>query len=58
MTRRYPRWPGNIHNDYPSIAFTSTGNVIIIYGASDYETAGLTIGLKLVIRPVEWFYQC
>jgi len=57
VTRRYPRWPGNIHNDYPSVTFTSTGNAIIIYGASDYETAGLTIGLKLVIRPVEWFYQ-
>ncbi|MAE64062.1 MAG: hypothetical protein CMJ18_07280 [Phycisphaeraceae bacterium] len=54
---RYPRWPGMIHNDYPSICFTRTGNVMIVYGASDYETAGLTIGLKLVVRPIEWLYE-
>lgn len=56
VTSRYPRWPGNIHNDYPSITFSSTGNVLFTYGASDYETAGLTVGLKLVIRPVDWLY--
>jgi len=57
VTSRYPRWPGNIHNDYPSITFTSTGNTVIIYGASDYETAGMEIGLKLVVRPINWLYE-
>lgn len=57
VTARYPRWPGYINNDYPSITFTRGGNVIFTYGASDYETAGLTVGLKVVVRPISWLYQ-
>ncbi|MDP7397052.1 MAG: sialidase family protein [Lentisphaeria bacterium] len=57
VTSRYPRWPGYIHNCYPSAAFTSTGNVVITYMASDYSIAGLPVGLKLVIRPIDWFYN-
>lgn len=56
VTKRYPRWPGYINNDYPAVTFTSTGHVVIIYGASDYETAGLTVGLKLIVCPIEWLY--
>ena len=57
VTSRYPRWPGYIHNDYPAVSFTRNGNVIIIYGASDYETAGLPVGLKLLVRPIDWLYE-
>ena len=57
VTSRYPRWPGYIHNDYPSASFTSTGNVVITYGASDYEMAGLEVGLKLLVRPIDWLYE-
>ena len=57
VTRRYPRWPGYIHCDYPSVAFTRDDRAVFIYGASDYETAGLEVGLKLVIRPVGWLYE-
>lgn len=57
ITSRYPRWPGYVHNYYPSASFTGTGNVLITYGASDYETAGLESGLKLVIRPIDWLYE-
>ena len=56
VTGRYPRWPGYIHCDYPSVTFTRDGRVVFIYGASDYETAGLEVGLKLVIRPIGWLY--
>jgi len=57
FTDKYPHWPGYCWNDYPSTCFTSDGNVAIIYGASDNETAGLTIGLKLVVRPIDWLYE-
>jgi hypothetical protein len=57
VTARYPRWPGYISNDYPSVLFTRGGNVVFTYGASDYETAGLTVGLKIVVRPVSWLYE-
>jgi len=57
FTDQYPRWPGYCWNDYPSTCFTSDGNVIIIYGVSDNETAGLPIGLKLLVRPIEWLYE-
>jgi sialidase-1 len=57
VTKRYPRWPGYVHNDYPFVTFTSAGTVLIFYGASDYEMAGLTVGLKLVVRPVDWLYE-
>ena len=57
VTKRYPRWPGLIHNCYPSAAFTKDGNVIITYMASDYGTAEMTVGLKVVIRPIDWLYD-
>ncbi|MDP6153437.1 MAG: sialidase family protein [Phycisphaeraceae bacterium] len=57
ITGRYPRWPGFIHNDYPSVSFTRSGNVVMVYGASDHETAGLTIGLKFIARPIDWLYD-
>ena len=57
FTDKYPRWPGYCWNDYPSASFTTDGNVVIIYGASDNEVADLPIGLKLVVRPIDWLYQ-
>jgi len=57
VIRRYPHWPGHVHVDYPSVAFTSTGNVVIIYLVAGGEQAGLTNGLKLVVRPIEWLYE-
>ncbi len=57
FTARYPWFPGYCHNDYPSVAFTRDGRVIMTYGVSDYEQAGLTSGLKLVVHPVEWLYE-
>ncbi len=54
---RYPHWPGYVHVDYPSVTFTSTGNVVIIYLVAGGERAGLTDGLKLVVRPIEWLYE-
>jgi len=57
FTDKYPRWPGYCWNDYPSVCFTSDDHVVIIYGASDNETAGLEVGLKLVVRPVDWLYE-
>ena len=29
----------------------------MVYGASDHETAGLTIGLKFIARPIDWLYD-
>jgi sialidase-1 len=57
FTDRYPHFPGYCWNDYPSTTFISDGQVIITYGASDYETAGLECGQKLVVRPVDWLYE-
>ncbi len=57
VTKRYPRWPGYIHNCYPSATFTSDENVVFTYMASDYSTAGMSVGLKLVIRRIEWLYE-
>lgn len=57
FTDRYPGYPGYVWNDYPSTAFTSDGHVVIIYGVSDHETAGLPIGLKVVVHPIEWLYR-
>jgi len=54
---RYPHWPGYVHVDYPSATFTSTGNVVIIYLVAGGERAGLTSGLKLLVRPIEWLYD-
>ena len=54
---RYPHWPGYVHVDYPSVTFTSTGNVVIIYLVSGGGQAGLADGLKLVVRPSEWLYE-
>ena len=56
FTDKYPRWPGYCWNDYPSTLFASDGHVVIIYGASDNEVGGLPIGLKLVVRPIDWLY--
>ena len=56
VTRRYPRWPGYVNNAYPSATFTSDDRVVITYSASDYGTAGLPVGLKVVVRPVDWLY--
>lgn len=56
FTRRYPRFPGYVWNDYPSVSFTSSGHVIMLYGVSDHELVGLPIGLKAVVRPIEWLY--
>lgn len=57
FTDRYPRYPGYVWNDYPSTSFTSDGHVVVIYGASDCELAGLPVGLKLVVHPIEWLYE-
>jgi hypothetical protein len=57
FTDRYPRYPGYCWNDYPTVTFTSNGNIVITYGVSDYQLAGLDIGLKLVVRPIEWLYE-
>ena len=32
-------------------------DVVMVYGASDHETAGLTIGLKFIARPIDWLYD-
>ena len=57
VTKRYPHWPGYTFVYYPSVTFTSDGNVVIIYSVNDTVGAGLTEGLKLVIRPIEWLYE-
>ena len=57
FTSRYPRFPGYCWNDYPSVCLTSNGSVVITYGASDREMAGLPVGLKVVVRPVDWLYE-
>ena len=57
VAARYPRWPGYIHNDYPSVGFTSDDRVMIIYGADDWQRTNLLSGLKLRILPVDWFYK-
>lgn len=57
FTDKYPHYPGYCWNDYPSVTFTSDNHVVITYGASDNEIAGLEIGLKLVVRSVDWLYE-
>ena len=57
VIKRYSHWPGYVHTDYPSVAFTSTGNVVIIYLVAGGGEAGLADGLKLVVRPVAWLYE-
>ncbi|MFH0963399.1 MAG: sialidase family protein [Planctomycetota bacterium] len=57
VKKRYPRWQGYKHVDYPSTTFTSDGHVLVSYGVYGSVGKELPMGQKLVVRPIEWLYE-
>lgn len=57
VSSRYPRWPGYVHNEYPSVTFTSSGKVVFAYNVNDAFLAGLPTGYKIKVEPVSYLYE-
>ncbi len=56
VIKRYPHWPGYVHNEYPSVSFTSSGKVVFAYNVNDAELAGLPCGYKIRVESINWLY--